>query len=155
MNPMLNEQAPFDLRLDRERIRQMLPRPYPFIFIDAVQELLPWEKIVCVKNIGSEEWALPGEEQKQALFPGMLLIEAMTQACTLLFKAGPSEHVLSGAMLLPTHVNSEFMQPVTPGEQVVFTCEVVRMFSRAAMVAATAEVDGQLAARAELSFAVV
>jgi|GEM_PF-3006136 len=155
MNYMLNEQVPFDLRIDRARIRQMLPRPHPFIFIDAVQELLPWEKIVCVTSIGSDEWRLPGEAQEQAVFPGMLLIEAMTQACTILFKAGPSEHVLSGATLLLTHVNSEFMHAVIPGQQVVFTCEVVRLFSRAAMVAAAATVDGHLAARAELSFAAV
>lgn len=138
-----------------DEIRTLLPQDYPFIFIDKVQEVYPGEKIICIKNISGNEWFVPGHFPNRSIFPGVLLIEAMAQASILLYKIGQK---LLGtedreASFLLTSVKTRFLEKVIPGDQILLTSEVIKMYESAGLVKATAMVDGKLVSKAELSFA--
>ena len=39
------------LQLDIAAIKEILPHRYPFLLIDRVEELVPGERVVAVKNV--------------------------------------------------------------------------------------------------------
>ncbi|QED47024.1 3-hydroxyacyl-ACP dehydratase FabZ [Cytobacillus dafuensis] len=139
-----------------DEIKALLPQKYPFIFIDRIQEVYPREKIICLKNISGNEWMFPGHFPEKSIFPGVLIIEAIAQASILLFKIGQesSEKEENGEIFLLTNVKSRFLDTITPGDQVIFTCEVIKMYESAGMIKATAMVEGKIVAKADLTFAI-
>ena len=50
--------------LTAQQVMDIIPNRYPIFFIDAVDELIPGEKIVCRKNVTSNEHVFQGH------FPG-------------------------------------------------------------------------------------
>ncbi|MDM5228715.1 3-hydroxyacyl-ACP dehydratase FabZ [Cytobacillus sp. NJ13] len=136
-----------------DEIKKLLPQDYPFIFIDRVQEVSPGEKIVCRKNVSGNEWIVPGHFPDKSIFPGVLLVEAMAQASILLFKLSQDGNE-TGMSFLLSSVKSRFLETVIPGDQIEFTCEVIKMFESAGIVKAIAMVEGKLVSKAELTFAV-
>ncbi|XXM71988.1 3-hydroxyacyl-ACP dehydratase FabZ [Lysinibacillus sphaericus] len=136
-----------------DEIKKLLPQDYPFVFIDRVQELWPGERIICKKNVSGNEWTVPGHFPEKTIFPGVLMVEAMAQASILLFKLSQSGNETEGSFLLSS-VKSRFLKTVIPGDQIEFTCEVIKMFGSAGIVKAIATVDGEIVSKAELTFAV-
>ena len=41
--------------LDFDEVRRLLPQSHPFLFIDRVLDLVPYESIVCLKNVTGGE----------------------------------------------------------------------------------------------------
>ena len=134
-----------------DEICRLLPQAYPFVLLDRVEELTAGERIVALKNISGNEWMFPGHFPRQAIYPGVLLIESMAQAAILLFKVGRVE--TEGTFLL-AGVKSRFLRPVVPGDQVRLICEAQKVISTAAIVEAQATVNDEVAAKAELTFAI-
>lgn len=137
--------------LDFDEIRRLLPQAYPFVLLDRVEELTAGERVVALKNICGNEWMFRGHFPQQAIYPGVLLIESMAQAAILLFKAGRAE--TEGTFLL-AGVKSRFLRPLVPGDQVRLICEAQKIISTAAIVKAEATLDGEVVAKAELTFAI-
>ncbi|WP_127534571.1 3-hydroxyacyl-ACP dehydratase FabZ [Paenibacillus kobensis] len=150
-------------RLGYDEVRALLPQQYPFQFIDAVAEL-EGDRIVCIKNVTGNEWMLSGHFPKKAVFPGVLMTEAMAQAAILLVKLGqggglPSEAgdrpAAEDRTFLLTGTKMRFLKPVVPGDQMVITCRMLTLLSSAAVAQAEIAVDGVAAARGELTFAML
>jgi 3-hydroxyacyl-[acyl-carrier-protein] dehydratase len=140
-----------DVLLGFDQVRALLPHAYPFVLIDQVLELVPEQRIVARKSVSGNEWMFPGHFPERAIYPGVLLLESMAQAAALLFKLSRPD--MDGTFLL-AGVRSRFLRPVVPGEQVVFTCTVEKLISTGGIVEAAAEVDGETAVKATLTFAV-
>ena len=47
--------------LTAQQVMDIIPNRYPIFFIDAVDELIPGEKIVCRKNVTINEQVLQGK----------------------------------------------------------------------------------------------
>src|SRR5690606_23823453 len=72
------ESAPYteaDLRL----IKRILPHRYPFLFIDKVRDIVPFESGVGIKNVTSNEPHFQGHFPNEPVMPGVTIIEAMAQ----------------------------------------------------------------------------
>ncbi|MBQ7684961.1 MAG: bifunctional UDP-3-O-[Bacteroidaceae bacterium] len=65
--------------LDVNQIRELLPHRYPMQLVDRVMELTP-DGIVAVKNITINEPFFQGHFPDEPIVPGVLIVEAMTQA---------------------------------------------------------------------------
>lgn len=143
--------------LDFEEVRRLLPQTYPFLFIDRVLDLVPYESIECLKNVSGNEPYFVGHFPEIAIMPGALLMEACAQASILLFRMSASGEAMlqddTDQVYVVGTSRSRFVKPVVPGDALHITVEVERMFKKAAMVKARAEVDGQLVLKASLSFA--
>ncbi|HEY3991332.1 MAG TPA: 3-hydroxyacyl-ACP dehydratase FabZ [Ktedonobacteraceae bacterium] len=133
---------------------RLLPQKYPFIMVDVVEELELGKRIVCRKNVTSNEWMFPGHFPEKAIFPGVLLIEGMAQTAILLLRADDSLVVSESATYMLASVKTRFLKPVVPGDQLRYVCEAIRLASMGGVVEGVALVDGEIVAKSELTFAV-
>ena len=72
--------AIFDIR----DIMAMLPHRQPFLLIDKIIEHDPGKSLVAIKNVTYNEPFFLGHFPQVPTMPGVLIIEAMAQACGLL-----------------------------------------------------------------------
>jgi 3-hydroxyacyl-[acyl-carrier-protein] dehydratase len=140
-----------EIKMDINEIIELLPHRYPFLLIDRVLSMEPDKSIVALKNVTINEPFFPGHYPHYPVMPGVLIIEAMAQAAALLsFKSmgakpdGKSVYYFAGID------NARFRRPVSPGDQLIIKAAVIRSMRGVFKFRATAEVDGQLAAEAEL-----
>ena len=124
-----------------------LPHGVSFRFIDRVVEIIPGERVVALKNVTGNDPYLEGHLPGNPLMPGVLLLEAMTQASGLLLPAG-------SAAVLAQVKEARFRTAVVPGDQI--RIESVRRGGLGTLhrFEAKALVDGALAADAEIVLAV-
>src|SRR5512147_2347410 len=81
--------------LDFDGVRRLLPHAHPFLFIDRVLDLVPYESIECLKNVSGSEPYFAGHFPEIAVMPGALIMEAIAQASVLLFQlSAPGEEML-------------------------------------------------------------
>ena len=66
-----------------EEIKKILPHRYPFLLIDRLQEVREGEYCRALKNISGNEEIFQGHFPQQAVFPGVMIIEALAQAAYL------------------------------------------------------------------------
>jgi 3-hydroxyacyl-[acyl-carrier-protein] dehydratase len=71
-------------QIDVRRILAMLPHRYPFLLVDRVLGYEPLKWIQAVKNVTINEPFFPGHFPEQPVMPGVLILEAMAQACGVL-----------------------------------------------------------------------
>jgi 3-hydroxyacyl-[acyl-carrier-protein] dehydratase len=119
--------------------------------IDEVLELEPGRKVVARKSVRADEWYLAGHFPGRPVMPGVLIVEAMAQTGAV---AVLSEEENRGKLALFAGIdNVRFKRIVEPGDELELTCELERVRGPIGRGAATARVDGELAARGILTFA--
>ena len=139
------------IQMDIHEILEHLPHRYPFLLIDRVLSIDPQKSIVALKNVTINEPFFPGHYPHHPVMPGVLVIEAMAQAAALLsFKSMGTKPDDKSVYYFVGIDNARFKRPVGPGDQVIFKVEV--MFNKRGLwkFSAVAEVDGQVAAEAEI-----
>jgi 3-hydroxyacyl-[acyl-carrier-protein] dehydratase len=138
--------------LGREEIEQILPHRDPFLLIDEVVDLEPGKRVVARKLVRPDEWYLSGHFPGRPVMPGVLIVEALAQTGAV---AVLSEEQNRGKLALFAGIDDvRFKRIVEPGEELELTCELERVRGPIGRGKASARVDGQLAARGTLTFAV-
>lgn len=139
------------IQMDIHEILEHLPHRYPFLLIDRVLSIDPNKSIVALKNVTINEPFFPGHYPHHPVMPGVLIIEAMAQAAALLtFKSQGTKPDDKTVYYFVGIDNARFKRPVSPGDQVIFKVSI--MFNKRGLwkFSAVAEVDGQVAAEAEI-----
>lgn len=109
-----NVEAVFDVN----KIKELLPHRYPFLMVDKIIAI--GEKhIIGVKNVTMNEPFFQGHFPQEAIFPGVLLVEAMAQIGGLLVLAGIDEPEKYSTYFLKID-NVKFRQKVIPGDTLLF-----------------------------------
>jgi len=139
-------QPGFDIR----EIQEILPHRYPFALIDRVISYEKGKTLHAIKNITMNEPVFTGHFPGNPIFPGVLLLEAMAQATGLLgFKM--METVADNEIYLFAGIdNARFKRPVVPGDRVDFFVTFEKERRGIWKFSGRAEVDGELAASADL-----
>jgi len=137
-----------------EWILSVLPHRYPILLVDRVLEMEPGKRIVAVKNVTISEPVFLGHFPGRPVMPGVFLIEGMAQAGGLLLLHDIPDRQ-NKLLLFASIEKAKFRRPVVPGDQIRYEIEVLRLRSTYCKLAGKALVDGQLAAEAVLSSAMV
>jgi 3-hydroxyacyl-[acyl-carrier-protein] dehydratase len=138
--------------LGQAEIEAILPHREPFLLIDEVLELEPGRRAVARKTVRADEWYLAGHFPGRPVMPGVLIVEAMAQAGAV---AVLSLEENRGKMALFAGIdNVRFKRIVEPGDELELSCELDRVRGPIGRGVASARVDGELAARGTLTFAV-
>lgn len=140
--------------LDVVEIQKILPHRYPFLLVDRMLELDDQaNRAVGMKNVTMNEGFFQGHFPGHPVMPGVLILEAMAQVAGVLLLSKAEQ---KGKLAYFTAIdNARFRRVVIPGDQLRFEVQLVQFRSRAGKVQGKAFVGDQLAAEADLMFALV
>jgi 3-hydroxyacyl-[acyl-carrier-protein] dehydratase len=139
---------------DIREILDRIPHRYPFLLIDRVIDLVPGQRIVAIKNVTINEPFFQGHFPGAPVMPGVLIIEALAQAGAALLMSDVPDRATK--LIYFTGIDgARFRRPVVPGDQLRLTMDLLKLRSRTCKMHGRAEVDGELAAEAEIMSALV
>jgi len=92
-----------------------------YVLIDRIQELVPGQSIVTVKNLSLAEEYLADHFPGFPVMPGVLMLEAMTQSAAWLVRA--TEDFKHSTILLKSVKMIKYGSFVQPGRQLFFHVE--------------------------------
>jgi len=120
-----------------------------FTLIDRVISLEPGRKIVAAKNLSLAEEYLADHFPGFPVMPGVLMLEAMTQAGAWLVRA--TEDFAHSAVVLKEARNVKYTSFVEPGQTLVVAVEMLSEAGREVKLKAEGTVDGQTTVSARMT----
>ena len=140
------------MELSSDQIKQIIPHRYPFLLVDKITQMEPGHSAKGFKCVSVNEPFFCGHFPEYAVMPGVLIIEALAQVgavAILTLEENRGKIALFGGIK-----NARFKRQVVPGDVLELECEIVRRHGPVGMGKVVARVDGEIAATAELTFAI-
>jgi len=134
-------------------IIKILPHRYPMLLIDRVisYTLEPEITLTAIKNVTINEPFFPGHFPGDPVMPGVLIIEAMAQACGILAHVAlATAGEIGGIYYLVKIDKAKFNRRVVPGDQLVMEVKQTRIMRGMGKYEARATVNGERTASCEL-----
>lgn len=137
--------------MDIQDILRYLPHRYPFVLVDRVLEIRLGEALRAIKNVSMGEPYFQGHFPHYPVMPGVLILEAMAQACAILgFKTVGTTAEDDNVYLFVGIDKARFRQQVRPGDQLLIEVRFTRTLRNVWCFDGIASVDGVEVASAEL-----
>lgn len=138
--------------LNTTDIMKLIPNRYPILYMDYVEEMAPDESIVAVKNVTINEQFFQGHFPGNPVMPGVLIIESLAQAASILILSSPK---FQGKTAYMTGIdNAKFKQMVRPGDVLKLHVSFKNLRANMGTVAVEARVNDKVATSADLMFVV-
>ncbi|ANE56360.1 MULTISPECIES: 3-hydroxyacyl-ACP dehydratase FabZ [Methylomonas] len=140
--------------LDILQIQKLLPHRYPFLLVDKVVACEPGASLTALKNVTFNEPFFQGHFPSQPIMPGVLIMEALAQATALLTSQSDDKLGEGAVYYLAGIDNARFKRQVVPGDQLRLQVTYLKHKRHLWSFDCRAEVDGELAASAQIMCAV-
>ncbi|KRN76323.1 3-hydroxyacyl-ACP dehydratase FabZ [Weissella minor] len=138
--------------LSTTEVMDLIPNRYPILYIDYVDEMTPDESLIATKNVTINEPYFQGHFPNNPVMPGVLTIETMAQAASILILSSPK---FVGKTAYMTGVDkAKFKRMIKPGDTLKVHVQFGNLRENMGTVKVQTYVDEQLATSAELMFIV-
>ena len=138
--------------LDINQIMAILPHRYPFLLIDRIIEV---DEKGCIgaKSVTINEPFFQGHFPGHPVMPGVLQIEAMAQAASIVVMRIPENHGKIGYFMSADEV--KFRKPVVPGDTIFIHVNMLSVKKRLGKAACKCLVNGEVVSEGVLLFGIV
>lgn len=138
--------------LEIKEIMEIIPHRQPFLLIDRIEELEPGKRALGRKCVSYNEPFFNGHFPTEPVMPGVLVIEALAQVGAVAILTVPEN---KGKTAYLGSINSaKFRKKIVPGDVLTLELEIIKQKGPIGIGNAIAYVDGEIAVKAELTFAI-
>ncbi len=127
---------------------------FPLQMVDAVTAFTAGEHVSAIKNVTVNEDFFQGHFPGAPLMPGVLMIESLAQAASVLLLQAADGTVLPHRATLRGVDGAKFRKPVGPGDRVRLEVSIERRKATMARVRGVAYVQDQIVAEGTLVMAI-
>lgn len=150
--------APFQIPtgeavLDINEIMRLLPHRHPFLLLDRIISFEGEMKLTALKNVTVNEPFFPGHFPNYPVMPGVLQVEAMAQAASILMLRQGENAGKMGFFMSADEV--KFRKPVLPGDTLLIHVEVVKTRRSLARAKCHCTVAGAVVSEAEVTISLM
>ena len=134
-----------------KEIKKLIPHRYPFLLVDKVLSVEKGKSCVAKKNVTINEPFFQGHFPNKPLMPGVLIVEALAQtgAIALMSKEENKDKLAVFAGIDKVR----FKKQVVPGDTLKMEVELGKFRRGIGKGTAVAYVDGKVACKGKLKFA--
>lgn len=138
------------MELNIEQIMELLPHQPPFLLVDRITDCRPGQSARGIKCVTMNEPFFTGHFPGSPIMPGVLILEALAQTGAVAALSLPENR---GKLAIFGGVKqARFKRPVTPGDVLELSCELIEQRGPVGYGRAAARVEGKIACQAELTF---
>ena len=139
--------------LGKDEIKKIIPQREPFLMIDKVEEYVPGESAIAIKEVKEDEYYFKGHFPGNPIMPGVLIVESLAQTgavAILSMEENKGKNALFGGI-----DKLRFKKQVVPGDTLRLEVKIIKKKGPIGIGEAVATVDGKIVAKGELTFAIV
>jgi len=138
-------------QIEIDNVLKLLPHRYPFLLIDRVLDYSKDESITAIKNVTINEPFFQGHFPRHPVMPGVLILEAIAQACAILSFKSIETLLDKGSIYYLVGIDkARFKRPVEPGDRLIIKAKIIRKVKRIWLFEGSAYVDDNLCCSTEL-----
>lgn len=136
--------------IDVQEIQKLIPHRYPMLLVDRVLDYEAGKWLHAIKNVTFNEPVFTGHFPELAIFPGVMILEALAQATGLLGFKTTQGREKDEMYLFASIDNAKFKQPVVPGDTMHLHVEFLKERRGMWKFYGEARVEGKVVCSAEL-----
>ena len=137
--------------MDIHQILKKIPHRYPLLLVDRVLDIEKGKRIRALKNVSINEPHFLGHFPHRPVMPGVLMLEALAQAATVLTLVSLDAELDDKTVCYFAGIDgARFKRPVEPGDQLVLDVTLDRAKASIYKFTGKVWVGEELACEAEL-----
>ena len=134
-------------------IRKLIPHRYPFLLVDKITDMEIGNSVTAIKNVTANEPFFQGHFPGNPIMPGVLIVEALTQAIGICI--GSMDENKGKLGVFTGIVDMKFRRQVVPGDVLKLQGAVIQNKRGLVKAKVIATVDDQVAAEGIIKFAML
>ena len=141
------------MKLSKEEIKAIIPHRDPMLLVDAVEEMVPGDRIAATFYVDPAREIFKGHFPGEPVLPGVYSVECMAQSADILLL---SIERYAGKVPLFLGINNvRFLRKILPGDTIEIRARLASERAEKAIATCSAEIynHGELAAAGDVTLA--